>query len=155
CLVAVGLPIFGEGWVGFGGVGGGGEGDGRLLEILIGFGGGGAAAGSLVAGDGGRPAGGGGGVGIGGGGAELHEVTEGVDLFRYQLAGGNDAKRVAAVARLGGAEPFHHSLERFVPPDLGEFAVLAKQRAAEPVLRTDGVVFGESLGAELASVHRM
>ncbi len=128
------------------------EDDVGVFHVGVGAGWAVGAEGELVAGDGGGHAEGGVAVVVACAEAELDEFAEGVELFREELAGADDAERFVAVTLLDVQNALDHGVEGLVPGDWNEHAVLAEQRLFGAAGSGEDVVFGEAFGAELAAV---
>ena len=87
--------------------------------------------------------------------SELHQLAERVELFGHQLAGAQHAQRFRAVLRLRRAETLDHHVERLIPADPHQLAALAQHGIFGAILGVDRVVFGKTLGAQLAPIYRM
>ena len=114
-----------------------------------------AAEAAFVAGHGARHAQRGVAVVVVGAEAKLHQFAKGVEFLGDQLSGADDAECARAVARLNAAYALHHHGDRFVPPDALQLAVLAQHGILGAPVGGEGVVFAQSLGTELAAIHRV
>ena len=111
--------------------------------------------GELVAGDGGRHAEGCIAVVVRRPKPELHQLAERVVLLGEQLAGAHNTERSGPETPLNTGDSFHHRVQRLIPGDGLELAVLPQQRRLRAAGRAERVVLGQALGAQLAAVHRM
>ena len=131
------------------------EDDIGALEIFVGAGRAVAAERALVAGDRRGHAQRGVAVVVARADPELHQLAERVELLGDELAGADDADGVAPVPRLHVAKRPGHRVERVRPAHASESTAVLHHREARPVLRVDGVMLREALGAEHPAVHRM
>jgi hypothetical protein len=87
--------------------------------------------------------------------AKLYEFAKGVALLCEELTCTDYPERFIAVALLNVMYAGDHCAQGFIPRDWHENAVFAEKRLAGATGRVEDVVFGEPLGAQLASINRM
>ena len=59
------------------------------------------------------------------------------------------------MSALDGAEPLDHDIERFIPSDGNQLALFAQEGVSGSAGRGKNVMFTQSFGAQLATIHRM
>ena len=90
--------------------------------------------------------------------AELHQLTQRVDLFCQQLSGAHHAQRVRAVLPLEHGDAFDHGIERLVPRHWNQRRATApfSQHGLGGAARCrDDVVLAQAFGTELAAIDRV
>src|SRR5215472_15106635 len=126
-----------------------------FLEVLIRTGRAIAAKGPFVAGNRARHAQGRISVVIPGCESKLNQFPERIELFGHQLSGANDTEGVAAITLLSAAKFRNKGIERLIAADRNQFSVLAHERIPGAICGIERIVLRQSLGTELAEVHRV
>src|SRR5439155_15252130 len=86
---------------------------------------------------------------------QLDKLAQGVEFLRDELARADDAECAGTMALLNIAHAIDHLDDGFAPGDSLEASPLFEQRMHGAVRSGQRVVLAETLGTELAEIHRV